>query len=1319
MHRFLKLTITILLPFFCINLSWSQTVLFADVPVSDTGTSNGIGQANTSRNIAVSNDGIIYVVFSGDEGVRVAKSDNRGASFSPSVQVSTETFVEPEIEVNDQGVVFIVWASSGNSNIFLSRSLDNGLTFSVPTQVNSDSNFAASIHMTTYGDNVYIVNQSGQNIYVNSNNGVGSFTSIDLPVYVYADILTDQNGVVYAPRDNPALELYNSVDDGQSFNQIPLTNDGDIYFSSYTLSDGPCGTFLFTSGDGSNAYKIDVTTGVAEQLVFGINNSNVQGRTLFADQQGTIIDGYKADSGDLVMSISFDQGQNFETPIIISDGDSHNIDRNTNSNDIVVTYSKNGQVFVTVYTDLLKDIQIVEPIPAIETCSGTSFDLDFNLTGQFGPSTLFTAVLSDETGSFANSTNVGQVVTNTNNTVTVTLPGTLVSSNLYRLLIESLADCTQSQPITISIGNVQLGDADDISECAEENGSGIFDLNALIPDLLNGQTGIDITFHESETDADSNVNPIPNPEAYTTTGTTIWVRGQSIQSSTCFGSANIELTVFDLPVINNNVALEQCDTDQDGITLFNLTEANSLITSETTYSFSYYTSENDAEMENTANEILNFTSYENPTALTSVVYARAETSNGCFRISQIDLFVEATQIPNDFEIIYETCDDVLLGTNIDGVSAFDFSDATAQIESLFPVGQNLETTYYFNENDALGEINAINNLTDFRNEQSPNSQIIWVRVDNQDNNGCQGLGPHIILNVLSVPENNSIVDYELCSSNGEATFDLTTKDAEVINTQTEVIIVKYYNSQQNALDDIPITNPNTFLSTGQTIYVRAVFDTNGNSVEDNEECFNAIDMSFQLIVNPNPVIFEPDAIEICSVEVNTIYDLTERESQITGNDTSVTINYYETQTDLDNNIPINDPQNYLNTQLSRDIIVVVTNGNNCTSQETLTLITTLYDNYNTSLLPLEECEVDNDGFDNFDITRAESDILNLLDTDTTNDLSASDYTFTYYELESFAAAEIENTNNSISNPTSFINTVITTQTIYVRVTPANGSNQQCFVVIPVTLVVNPVPPIEIEDNYVICLSNADQVIDSDTTVLPMPPIDTQLNTTEYTFQWYAGTEQETIDNPLAIVIAGETGPTFSPTQADNYTVIATNNATGCTISATTNVSASYPPESITVELISTAFSGNNTLEASVIGNGDYEFSLDNGPYQASGIFTDVTGGLHQIFVRDLYNCNIIAVTKSIIDYPLYFTPNNDGNHDTWNITSIASQPNAKIYVFDRYGKLLKQLSPTGAGWDGTYNGNNMPTSDYWFSVEYTEPLDGIKRTFKAHFTLKR
>ncbi|HLF53229.1 T9SS type B sorting domain-containing protein, partial [Flavobacterium sp.] len=67
---------------------------------------------------------------------------------------------------------------------------------------------------------------------------------------------------------------------------------------------------------------------------------------------------------------------------------------------------------------------------------------------------------------------------------------------------------------------------------------------------------------------------------------------------------------------------------------------------------------------------------------------------------------------------------------------------------------------------------------------------------------------------------------------------------------------------------------------------------------------------------------------------------------------------------------------------------------------------------------------------------------------------------------------------------------------------------------------------------------------------------------------------------------------------------------------------------------------------------------------------------------------------------------------------LSSQPNAKIYIFDRYGKLIKQISPTGTGgWDGTYNGQLMPSSDYWFTVDYLET--GVNKVFKAHFSLKR
>ena len=51
------------------------------------------------------------------------------------------------------------------------------------------------------------------------------------------------------------------------------------------------------------------------------------------------------------------------------------------------------------------------------------------------------------------------------------------------------------------------------------------------------------------------------------------------------------------------------------------------------------------------------------------------------------------------------------------------------------------------------------------------------------------------------------------------------------------------------------------------------------------------------------------------------------------------------------------------------------------------------------------------------------------------------------------------------------------------------------------------------------------------------------------------------------------------------------------------------------------------------------------------------------------------------------------------------------------GNCLKQISPLTPGWDGTYNGNALPSSDYWFRVEYTE--QGIQKEIRGHFTLKR
>jgi valyl-tRNA synthetase len=122
------------------------------------------------------------------------------------------------------------------------------------------------------------------------------------------------------------------------------------------------------------------------------------------------------------------------------------------------------------------------------------------------------------------------------------------------------------------------------------------------------------------------------------------------------------------------------------------------------------------------------------------------------------------------------------------------------------------------------------------------------------------------------------------------------------------------------------------------------------------------------------------------------------------------------------------------------------------------------------------------------------------------------------------------------------------------------------------------------------------------------------------------------------------------------------------------------------------------------------------------VFENVSLGIHFITVWDIegtpYSCDPLVINNvETIDYPRYFTPNGDGIHENWNITGLYNQANAKIYIFDRYGKLIKQISAQSEGWDGTFNGKPLPATDYWFTVDYVEQT--LNKQFKAHFSLKR
>jgi gliding motility-associated-like protein len=198
---------------------------------------------------------------------------------------------------------------------------------------------------------------------------------------------------------------------------------------------------------------------------------------------------------------------------------------------------------------------------------------------------------------------------------------------------------------------------------------------------------------------------------------------------------------------------------------------------------------------------------------------------------------------------------------------------------------------------------------------------------------------------------------------------------------------------------------------------------------------------------------------------------------------------------------------------------------------------------------------------------------------------------------------------------------------------------------------------------------------------------------------------------------------WSPSIIDNTTSGTyefTPNLNQCASTKAINVTVSPSNTLVSVDwTVSEAFAKNQVVTITATAPGDYLYQLDDGPFQESPVFEYVSLGTHSITVVDKNGCSapITRTNVLVINYPKFFTPNNDGSNDTWNIFSLEDQSNFRILIFDRYGKFLKEIKPKSVGWDGMYNGRPMPSNDYWFSVEYAE--QNIPKIFKSHFSLKR
>lgn len=307
-----------------------------------------------------------------------------------------------------------------------------------------------------------------------------------------------------------------------------------------------------------------------------------------------------------------------------------------------------------------------------------------------------------------------------------------------------------------------------------------------------------------------------------------------------------------------------------------------------------------------------------------------------------------------------------------------------------------------------------------------------------------------------------------------------------------------------------------------------------------------------------------------------------------------------------------------------------------------------------------------------------------------------------YQLPSLAVGNYYTEPNGQGTLLNAGDIITTNQTIHVYAIAPDNPNciaiQKSFIV-----TIYPLRTLNINNGMICYDYTTNQVINSVQLV-------SGVNPSQYQVNWY-------LNNQLVF-----TGPNFTPTIHGTYTVstvkLSPEAPNDCNYASTqVTVERSSP---IVAEIITNQeFTDYTFLEIIVTGGyGIYEYQLNNGPFQSSPRFENVSTGYHKITIRDIKGgCNSITLETFVINYPKFFTPNNDGFNDTWNITDLFTFKEAKIHIFDRYGKFLKEIYPFKAGWDGRYNNQDMPASDYWFVVYYN--LKNEDRTFKAHFSLKR
>lgn len=631
-----------------------------------------------------------------------------------------------------------------------------------------------------------------------------------------------------------------------------------------------------------------------------------------------------------------------------------------------------------------------------------------------------------------------------------------------------------------------------------------------------------------------------------------------------------------------------------------------------------------------------------------------------------------------------------------------------------------EVKYFLSQTDADTNTNDLPLV--YKNPTPYSSQNIYARMHNKDApNACYDIKKFSLI-ITGKPILATPINYEECDDNIKGTdtdgffnsFLLNTKDKEILGSLDPTIYeVSYHTTLIGAqtdknkdviIKDILYRN-NTIYS--ETIYVRVENKKNSN-------CNNS-SKSFNLIVNKLPIIINKTIVlKQCDTDadLNTTINLTLGQKNISDNHTNETFKYYPTE-----NNAIND-----SSEITNQITHPVINGNsiwvrtisskNCFRISKIDIIVS-YSSDITYSKQFENCDDfldkqgndtlnnnDTDGITYFDLSSVETDVKTAFPLINRNDLDV---------LIFETIADRDAVINKISDIKNYRNSNIpakTKQTLYIKI--INKINNDCTGLGRFFIKVNSIPNFNVKVPQIVCLNSRPMVLKVET------------DSKTYNYEWKKGNNPKVLSNTKELNIS--TGGHYTITVTDTSTL--SNCKRTKTIIINESIIASLEENDISI----TDDSNNNsiTISRNNLGIGDYEFALKNSKgffikdFQDEPFFDQLKGGVYNVLVRDKNNCGIATLEVSVVEFPKFFTPNNDGYNDVWNVKGGSSDFYLKsnIFIFDRHGKILSKFKINGQGWNGTYKGKLVPSNDYWFTIELTNKK-GITRSKKGHFSLLR